>query len=173
MLAGPGGHGGGGLVAARHLANRGYLVRVVLSAPDRLNPVPAHQGDIVHRISVVFADQPPPADVVIDALIGYSLRGNPTGAAAELIEWANNPAAPILALDTPSGLDITTGTPGNPCVWAAAPLTRALPKTGLLDATEVGELYLANISVPPLVYERMGIHWPALFRESSVVRLNP
>jgi len=31
ILAGPGGNGGGGLVAARHLANRGRQVQVVLS----------------------------------------------------------------------------------------------------------------------------------------------
>src|SRR5262249_40569114 len=44
VLAGPGGNGGGGLVAARHLANRGCQVQVVLSEPGRLAPVPAHQA---------------------------------------------------------------------------------------------------------------------------------
>ena len=33
VLAGPGGNGGGGLVAARHLINRGRTVSVVLSDP--------------------------------------------------------------------------------------------------------------------------------------------
>ena len=33
VLAGPGGNGGGGLVAARHLLNRGRTVSVVLSDP--------------------------------------------------------------------------------------------------------------------------------------------
>jgi NAD(P)H-hydrate epimerase len=36
VLAGPGGNGGGGLVAARHLVNRGSRAQVVLAAPDRL-----------------------------------------------------------------------------------------------------------------------------------------
>src|SRR5215469_2666089 len=44
VLAGPGGNGGGGLVAARHLANRGCQVQAVLSEPDRLTPVPTHRG---------------------------------------------------------------------------------------------------------------------------------
>lgn len=35
ILARPGGNGGGGLVAARHLANRGIDVEVVLAAPER------------------------------------------------------------------------------------------------------------------------------------------
>jgi hypothetical protein len=32
-----------------------------------------------------------------------------------------------------------------------------------------GELYLADISVPPLVYQRMGIPVPELFRQSSLL----
>jgi hypothetical protein len=47
----------------------------------------------------------------------------------------------------------------------------ALPKAGLLDAPGVGELYLADISVPPLVYQRMGIAVPELFRQSSLLRI--
>jgi NAD(P)H-hydrate epimerase len=173
VLAGPGGNGGGGLVAARHLVNRGSEVQVVLAAPDRLTPVPAHQADILAQMGVSTASRPAPADLVIDALIGYSLRGDPAGTAAELITWANDQAAPILALDTPSGLDLTTGAVGTPAIWATATLTLALPKVGLLNAPNVGELYLADISVPSLVYQRMGIAVPALFRQSSLLRIDP
>jgi NAD(P)H-hydrate epimerase len=173
VLAGPGGNGGGGLVAARHLVNRGSQVQVVLAAPDRLTPVPAHQADILVQMGVSTARRPSASDLVIDALIGYSLRGDPAGTAAELITWANDQAAPILALDTPSGLDLTTGAVGTPAVWATATLTLALPKVGLLNAPNVGELYLADISVPSLVYQRMGIAVPALFRPSSLLRIDP
>ena len=172
ILAGPGGNGGGGLVAARHLANRGCQVQVVLTEPDRLTPVPAHQADILARMGVTIASRPATADLIIDAMIGYSLRGDPAGAAAQLITWANDQAAPVLALDTPSGLDLTTGTAATPAVWAAATLTLALPKVGLLDAPNVGELYLADISVPPLVYQRMGIPVPELFRQASLLRID-
>ncbi len=79
----------------------------------------------------------------------------------------------MLALDTPSGLDLTTGVAGTPAVWATATLTLALPKAGLLDAPSAGELYLADISVPPLVYQRMGIAVPELFRHSSLLRIDP
>jgi NAD(P)H-hydrate epimerase len=173
VLAGPGGNGGGGLVAARHLINRGCQVQVVLSEPDRLTPVPAHQADILARMGLTAASEPAAADLVIDALIGYSLRGDPAGTAAELIAWANDQAAPVLALDTPSGLDLTTGAAGTPAVWAAATLTLALPKVGLLDAPSAGELYLADISVPSLVYQRLGIVVPELFRQSSLLRIDP
>ena len=173
VLAGPGGNGGGGLVAARHLVNRGCEVQVVLSEPDRLTPVPAHQAGILARMGISTASRPATANLVIDALIGYSLRGDPAGTAAELITWANDQAAPILALDTPSGLDLTTGAAGTPAVRATATLTLALPKVGLFNAPNVGELYLADISVPSLVYERMGIAVPALFRQSSLLRIGP
>ena len=83
------------------------------------------QADILARMGVTIARQPATADLVIDALIGYSLRGDPAGAAAELIAWANDQPAPVLALDTPSGLDLTTGAPGNPAIRATATLTLA------------------------------------------------
>jgi NAD(P)H-hydrate epimerase len=171
VLAGPGGNGGGGMVAARHLANWGGTVSIVLSEPDGLTPVPAHQADILTRMGVPIADAPAEAELVLDALIGYSLHGDPTGPAATLIDWANDQPAPILALDTPSGLDVTTGVGGRPCVRATATLTLALPKVGLVGAPSVGELYLADISVPPLVYERFGITPPRLFDDGGLIRL--
>ena len=173
-LAGPGGNGGGGLVAARHLSNRGVRVLVVLShAAREMTPVPAHQLDILRRMGVSMAEEPTHADVVVDALIGYSLRGNPRGRTAELIEWANRQAVPVVALDTPSGLDVTAGRAGTPCIRATATLTLALPKVGLLKAPDyVGRLYVADISVPAVVYQRMGIEVPVLFRPDSIVEID-
>jgi NAD(P)H-hydrate epimerase len=159
------------MAAARHLANRGKSVSVVLSARDALTPVAAHQADILSRMGVKMTDRPEPADLVLDALIGYSLRGNPEGPTAALIEWANAQSGPRLALDTPSGLDVTTGVAGTPCISATATLTLALPKVGLLGAPSVGELYLADISVPAVVYRRMGVSVSDLFSEASVIRL--
>jgi len=172
VLAGPGGNGGGGLVAARHLLNRGRTVSVVLSAPDSLTPVPAHQAEILRRMGVVIADNAAPADLILDSLIGYSLRGDPTGRAAELIEWANEQPAPILALDAPSGLDVTTGATGTPHIVATATLTLALPKAGLVGAPAAGELYLGDISVPATVYRRLGVTTPQLFHDDVIIRLS-
>jgi NAD(P)H-hydrate epimerase len=169
---GPGGNGGGGLVAARHLINRGHTVSVVLSEPDSLTPVPAHQADILVRMGAVVTTAPDPADLIVDALIGYSLRGDPTGRAAELIEWTNGQPGPVLALDAPSGLDVTTGIAGTPHIGATATLTLALPKVGLIGTPAVGELYLADISVPAIVYQRLGLTAPHLFGRDVVVRLS-
>ena len=171
VLAGPGGNGGGGLVAARHLSNRGSLVTVVLSDIDHMTPVAARQLDILRRMGVEVISEPRGANLVIDALIGYSLRGHPTGRAAELITWTNEHSSAVLSLDVPSGLDVTTGLAGAPCVGATATMTLALPKLGLLEAAQVGELYVADISVPALVYQRMGIEIGTFFREATLVEL--
>ncbi len=173
VLCGAGGNGGGGLAAARHLVNRGSRPKVVLAQPPReLAGVPGHQFEIVERMGVPVLDEPEPADLVIDALIGYSLRGTPRGHVGELIYWINDQESPVLSLDTPSGLDVTTGEPHDPFVRATATMTLALPKTGLVKAPEVGELYLADISVPPGVYRRLGMQVPAgLFADGAIVRL--
>lgn len=145
-------------------------VQIVL-AQTELAPVPAHQLDILLRMGVAVAPEPKPAAVILDALIGYSLRGDPAGRAAELITWANYHQVPVLALDTPSGLDVSSGRAGQPCIRATATLTLALPKVGLIGAPEVGELYLGDISVPPSLYRAMGIEVAPLFGGDSIVRL--
>ena len=170
VLAGTGGNGGGGLVAARHLINRGVAVTVVPAG--ELGEVPSAQATMLRQMGAVFADEPVNADLVIDALIGYSLSGDPHGRPGELIEWANHQPSPVLALDVPSGLDTATGLIGDPCVRATATMTLALPKVGLEYApTVVGELYLADISVPGSVYQAFGIELADPFGEGSVVSI--
>jgi NAD(P)H-hydrate epimerase len=173
IMSGRGGNGGGGLVAARHLANRGVRVRVTLGAEtSRLGEVPKHQLSILERIEVPIVPEPVAADLIVDALIGYSLRGDPRGSAADLIRWANESVAQVCSLDVPSGLDATTGDVGDPCVRATATLTLALPKTGLAAAPDVvGELYLADISIPPAVYTALGIASDPTFARGPLLRL--
>ncbi len=147
--------------------------------PSRLGEVPRRQSAILERMGVpiVVADEAvglPSADLLVDALIGYSLRGAPSGAAAALVRAANGHGAPILALDVPSGLDSTTGEVHEPAVRAAATLTLALPKRGLRAEGaqgHVGELYLADIRVPPALYAGMGLEVGPLFARDDVVRL--
>lgn len=169
VLAGSGGNGGGGLVAARHLANRGVAVSVVLTK-DTLSPAADHQRDVVDRMDIPINREPGGADVAIDALIGYTLAGDPRGKTAELIDYLNEGRGPVVSLDTPSGLDVTTGIAATPCVSATATLTLAAPKVGLLGPVQVGELYLADISVPPFVYGDKAMP-PGVFAEGGVVRL--
>ena len=173
VIAGSGGNGGGGLVAARHLSNWGVDVTVTLGQPvEKMARVPAHQLEALARMGVAIGEEPGAADLYLDALIGYSLQGNPHDRKAVLIDWLNQQESPVLALDTPSGLDVTTGEPANPCVVADATMTLAAPKVGLLIAEQVGELFLADISVPPVVYSAFGTEMPPhVFARSSLVQV--
>lgn len=173
ILAGGGGNGGGGVAAARHLANRGVDVQIVLARdPGRLGDIPRLQLDIADRLGIPVAFEPTPADVALDALLGYSLEGNPRERTAELIGWANEGAFPVCALDLPSGLAATTGRVGAPCVRAVATLTLAMPKAGLRAAPDVvGELYLADISVPPSAYRSIGLEVGTPFPQAPLVRV--
>jgi NAD(P)H-hydrate epimerase len=105
-------------------------------------------------------------------MIGYGLQGNPRPNVVEWIHWANDSGVTILALDAPSGMDTTTGIPGQPCIQATATLTLALPKVGLLSTLAsqyVGELYLGDISVPPELYQRLGIKIGPIFAEDTII----
>ena len=181
VLAGRGGNGGGAMVCARHLANWGSAVTVALTRdPEAHSGVPAHQLEILRKVGVGVVhsadlDQDRCCDLVVDGLIGYSLSGAPRGTTAEMIEWANAQDAPILSLDTPSGLDVTTGEVHAPTVRASATMTLALPKVGLKAPAAqpfVGELYLADISVPPGLYARMGFAPGPIFAENAILRIS-
>jgi NAD(P)H-hydrate epimerase len=186
VLAGSGGNSGGGLAAARRLYNWGAEVGVVLAqAPERMADVPRHQLAALERMGVPVAAPPAAraiepllqrAALVLDALIGYSLRGAPREPIASLIRAANVADAPILALDIPSGMNGDTGEAYEPTIRATATLTLALPKVGLLHpaaSARVGELYLADISVPDLVYRRLGLHVGPIFALSDIVPITP
>ncbi len=178
VLAGAGNNGGGGLTAARRLSAWGADVRVVLSASaEDLGDAPALQLGILRQMGVPiarFEGRLPQHDILIDAVIGYSLRGAPRGLAAELIAAANRSPAPVISLDTSSGLDVDSGKAPGEAVQAAATVTLALPKVGLLQSEArpyVGELYVADIGVPPSLYSRLGLALPLLFARGPLVRI--
>jgi NAD(P)H-hydrate epimerase len=177
LLCGAGNNGGGGLVAARHLHNWGANVSLILAFdPARLKEIPAHQWRILMQMGLDSNKEPEltKVDLILDALIGYGLSGDPRQPVAGWIEKANKAGRPILALDAPSGLDTTSGIPGNPCIKAAATLTLALPKMGLLtrEAKDyVGNLYLADISVPPGLYRHLGIEVSNLFEKDTILKV--
>lgn len=184
VLVGPGHNGAGGLVAARLFANGGARVTVVLAQlADRLKGMPAQQYRVLARIGIPsrafdadpgeLADLLGASDLVVDALLGYSLEGPPRGPIATLIQRANENARQILALDLPSGLHPDTGHVSGSCIRARATVTLALPKRGLLEPAAhpyVGDLWLADIGVPMALYPRLGFVVGPVFSPASVIR---
>jgi len=178
VLCGHGNNGGGGMAAVRHLHNWGALVEITLIGDkNRLKDVPAQQWRILQKLDITRSTLDlASADLILDAILGYGSIGNPRPPIADWIRLANESGLLILSLYYPSGLNTTTGIPGSPCIHSSATLTLALPKTGLFTPTAkpfVGDLYLADISVPPELYAApsLGLQMISPFNEDSIVKL--
>ena len=187
VAVGPGNNGGGGLVAARHLVNRGARVQVVLARPARrLSEAGRHQLSTLLEMGVSCCmamydisdaqidGELRQADLVIDAVLGYRGRGTPHDEVAALIERIAGAEERILSLDIPSGMDPDSGTAGALAIRGRATMTLALPKTGLLSEAgraRAGRLYLADIGLPAALYARLGLVVAAPFSTGRIVRL--
>ncbi len=187
VLAGKGNNGGGGLAAARHLTNAGAHVRLGLSVPPTLlNGAPALQLETLAKMDLPGHDQVlslakaprqiAEADLIIDTLIGYRLNGPPRPPIADLIRLVNAGQTPCLSLDGPSGLDLDRGAALTPTIRAAATLTLAWPKRGLLlpaARAYTGALWLADIGIPDVAYRAVDLERGSLFRRRPIVRIEP
>jgi NAD(P)H-hydrate epimerase len=113
-----------------------------------------------------------PAELSIDGIFGYGQRGDPRPEVGELI--AATLGARVLWLDAPSGVELKRGTVGEPAVHAESTLTLALPKAALrfeVARPLMGELCMAGISIPAVVYERLDIPYRSPFSRRPIVRL--
>ncbi len=179
VFCGIGNNGGGGMVAARHLHNWGAEVEIILAgSEDRFKNIPAHQWQITQKMGLPAKESKlNTTDIIVDALIGYGLKGNPRPLIKEYISKINASKKPVLSLDAPSGIDATTGSPSSACIYATATLTLALPKIGLLTPSAkpfVGELYLADISVPVELYAApsLGLKVQSPFDNDPIVKIS-
>jgi NAD(P)H-hydrate epimerase len=182
VIVGNGNNGGGGLAAARHLSNWGAEVTVLVATPNAtFKSVAAQQLEIVRHlpISVVFAGNQAEyidwcsCQLVIDAIFGYGLNRPPEGTVENIIQTINTLDCHVLSLDAPSGLDSTNGYLSDKVIRADATLTLALPKTGLLEEDArpyVGNLYVGDISVPPLLYCQLGLEVEPLFQNNPIIQ---
>jgi hydroxyethylthiazole kinase-like uncharacterized protein yjeF len=166
ILCGPGNNGGDGFVAARRLAAHGIRVAAVLvsSASRPGTPDAARNWDRLGAAPLVERIHAPVARdiatlgqgiersaLVIDALLGTGVRGSlrePVRTAVELCIRARAAGVPILAVDTPTACDLTSGELSDPVVRADVTVTFHRPKTGLL--TRRGRLVAGRVLVAPI-----------------------
>ncbi len=151
-LCGNGNNGGDGFVAARELAIHGVAVTAVAMpgepTPDCLeNKILAS----MHGVRIVGPDDDwGGCGVAVDALLGTGATGAPRAPAAEAIERLMRLAAPVVAVDGPSGVDLTTGVVHAPCVRASVSVTFGGFRRGhLLQRTVCGLVLVAEIGFPP------------------------
>lgn len=164
ILCGYGNNGGDGFVVARHLANRGYAVDVVLvgerkpmSAEARIN------FEIIKKMKIkiqrLFRREQARAlgrhfrgaRLLIDAIFGIGVRGVLSPFYCEAIEQINKSGIPVLAVDIPSGLDADSGAAVSSAIRAQATVAMGLPKKGFLKPSArkyLGRVVVADISLP-------------------------
>jgi hydroxyethylthiazole kinase-like uncharacterized protein yjeF len=174
VLAGPGANGGDGFVAARLLAEAGRAVVVALLGDrsalkgDAAQAAARWEGPTVRLEEADFEG----ADLVIDALFGAGLSRPLSGVAADAVRAAQACGAPIIAVDTPSGLDGASGHPvGDLCVRADVTVTFVRLKPGhvlLPGRLLCGRVILADIGAPTTAVASVGarawLNRPAVWR---------
>lgn len=174
VLAGPGNNGGDGFVAARLLAERGFRIDLMLAAEvaalkgDAAIAAAKWKGSIAPANPDGFAN----AHVVVDALFGAGLDRPVQGRAHALIEAMNAQAAPIVAIDLPSGINGTTGAVMGAAVMAAQSITFFRKKIGhvlLPGRLHCGGVSVADIGIPASVLPKVGAqtfeNTPELWRQ--------
>ena len=163
VVCGAGQNGGDGFVIARHLANRGADVRVLMAAPTaKVTGTPAVFLSAAQRTPGVrledhsalssaeqWTDQLADAEIVVDALFGTGLRSEVSGVAAAAISGMNASSGLRVAVDIPSGLDADSGQVRGVAVKADVTVTMGALKPGLvLDAgAAVGEIVVADLGI--------------------------
>ncbi|WP_024303866.1 bifunctional ADP-dependent NAD(P)H-hydrate dehydratase/NAD(P)H-hydrate epimerase [Pseudogulbenkiania sp. MAI-1] len=154
VAAGPGNNGGDALQAALLLHHRGYQVDILLpAAPTSAATTAALQALLAAGLQPVprLAEEHPRPELVIDGLFGIGLARDFDAPWQDTIRQLNALAVPILALDTPSGLDPYRGTAANVAIRASHTLTFLSHKPGLYMAAGAdlaGNVELATLDCP-------------------------
>jgi len=170
VLAGPGNNGGDGFVAARRLAGWGVrVVAVLVSGEERpgtadaarnwrrlegLDRVVCVRAPVAREVAIL-GQGVEKSGIIVDALLGTGVRGRlrePVRTAVEVIQRARAGGTPVLAVDTPTAVDLTSGEPSEPVVRADLTVTFHRPKLGLqtrVGRALAGRVLVAPIGIPP------------------------
>lgn len=170
VVAGKGNNGGDGCVAARYLRQDGAHVEIFLigrkdqvQGEAAVNLKKAQELDIaIHEISdPENFHVPDDSWIIIDAIFGTGFAGGMRLPYSQIINEINQSDIPIIAVDTPSGLDGATGKVAEPCVKADLTVTFGLPKIGQVmypGKSHCGFLEIADIGYPDSLDDDVHTH---------------
>lgn len=150
IAAGAGNNGGDGWVLARALHGVGIPVWVSGLDPKTDDAIDNRALARVDGVRELARNEPWPATaVVVDALLGTGAAGPARGDVLALAERLSASALPIVALDGPTGLDLTSGEAHGP-IRARVTVTFGGARRGHLLAREwCGRVIIADIGFPP------------------------
>lgn len=185
IWCGKGHNGGDGLLLAALAQSYGLRVQCIcLDSRER------YQGDVqvaldqAERAGVVLQHAPVDpqieGDVLVDAMLGTGVSDAPRPHYAQAIERLNGSSLPVVSLDVPSGLDVSTGAAPGAVVNAALTITFIVDKVGLRTGAGQrwgGEIALADLGVPTTLQEAgqqevpraQLLHWRAELRPPLAV----
>ncbi len=165
VIAGTGNNGGDGFVVARHLANMGIHVSVVLlGKPTDIKTVDARLNwDILSKMEIGVTqkvvsnvsqinnlkEEIESAQLLIDAILGTGIKGSLRAPIVSVVELMNNSKHPIISIDTPTGLNPTTGKVHGTAIQATLTVTFHRMKHGLTDMKKhTGDVEVCDIGIP-------------------------
>ncbi|WP_169729942.1 NAD(P)H-hydrate dehydratase [Thermicanus aegyptius] len=169
ILCGSGNNGGDGMVAARHLMNGGYRVKVWLAGEKEGSEEAKMEREILERGGYPYERIPgretqffhdlSQTDLLVDALFGIGMTREITGRMREWMEKIVTYLPPrVLAVDIPSGIGADDGKIYGIAIPAKKTVTFGYPKWGHFlqeGARFTGELVIADISIPHSVDQRL------------------
>ncbi|WP_432800063.1 NAD(P)H-hydrate epimerase [Poriferisphaera sp. WC338] len=172
IICGAGNNGGDGYVIARHLHNHNIDVHLYatksldsLTGDAKTNALICRNMKL--RITPLVSDEDlrehlhelQLANMIVDAILGTGFEGDVRKPISSLINTLNNVSGPmIVAIDTPSGLDVDTGTPSNATLRAHHTITFVAPKAGFTAESAkpyLGHMHVAPIGVPPSLIKQV------------------
>ena len=139
VVAGKGNNGGDGFVVARYLKQDGAHVEIFLiGTKDELKGDAAVNFKKAKKLRIPIHEITEPENfyihddswLIIDAIFGTGFSGVLKPPYDQIISKINQSGIPVVAVDTPSGLNGETGKVTEPCVKADLTVTFGLPKIG-------------------------------------------
>ncbi|QDU33682.1 Bifunctional NAD(P)H-hydrate repair enzyme Nnr [Poriferisphaera corsica] len=166
IICGSGNNAGDGYTIARHLHNNQLNLTLYAVKPiKKLTGDALTNAKICQKMDIpIIPIQSKPqieaarptfahAHIVIDAILGTGFTGSVRSPIDTLINTINSLQHPtIIAIDTPSGLEIDAGAPSNATITAHHTITFVAPKIGFKQPSAtpfLGHLHVAPIGVPP------------------------
>jgi len=156
VVCGKGNNGGDGLVAARHLREQGFDVRLALLwPPEDLSGDARTNAQRLEDAEVVTVDGLKSAldgcALIVDALLGTGFEAAPRAPVDAAIDAINELGCPVVSVDVPSGVDASTGEVAGACVRARTTVALQGGKVGLRinpGKAHAGRVEVVDIGIP-------------------------
>lgn len=147
ICCGRGNNGGDAFVCARILRERGFQIRLgLLGKPEELKAEPKEMArrwdETIEPLTVSMLEG---TEVVVDGIMGSGLKGPVNGEIADIIQSVNDKKIPVVAIDMPTGIEMTHGSVQGIAFESVSTVTFFRKKTGQVQFP--GKKYCGDVRV--------------------------